>query len=553
VQAWPLEADGTTLHVGPPRRLTRWPFTGENGTLVAAADGKLAANLRDQGTVQLLDPADPEHAVPLAGHMGATNHVTASPDGRWVAARTAGDAPDKLRVSEVRTGKIVWSPPCDRGGAQFSPDSRHLVTSSDRCCIWTTGSWELVREIPPAPGLGNARYAVYAPDGITLAIAYENSTIRLVDARSGAELAALPAPELPMIGRLAFSADGSRLAGLMDNVGVQVWDLRELRARLAELGLDWDAPPLPAAAPVGPALAAARVRHNEAPPTPLSAPFDADEAARQQQAWAWHLDVPLEITNTIGMRLKLIPPGEYRPGQYTSDRGASKVPYYLGTYEVTAGHFRRFVQETKYRTSAEASGKGGVDQDSKKVGTRKPEFIWSNPRFAPTENHPVVMVSRNDMVAFCDWLSRKEGATYRLPTFDEWRWAALAGTPNQFHFGDVAEQVNAHYWHVGNSGLRTHAVGEKKSNPWGLFDMYGNVWEHVSDWATQPGMPPAPPVHLPNMPKRPWEGDKLFWIGGGYWDVVRTDHGWLFSVSEAYAHFGFRVVLAGEFKAPARR
>jgi serine/threonine protein kinase/WD40 repeat protein len=233
------------LAIGPPDAIAQLPLTGHTGTLVAAPDGKLAANLRAEGTVLLFDPADPGNAVQLPDHVGSTNRLAVSADGRWVATRSWWDRPDKLRVSDVRTGKLVRTDTLKFGGAEFSPDSRWLVTGGDACRIWETGTWRLERTIEPPPGLGDVVYAAFAPDGITLAIGHENRVVRLVDARTGDELAILPAPDLPAIDRLCFSPDGSTLACIVEAIGVQIWDLRGLRAQLADMNLDWSLPAYP--------------------------------------------------------------------------------------------------------------------------------------------------------------------------------------------------------------------------------------------------------------------------------------------------------------------
>jgi WD40 repeat protein len=248
---WPVRAGAGALRVGPPERLARWPFSAHAETLVPADGGKLAANLRGEAAVLVLRPDDPAGAVRLTGHKGSTNQLAVSPDGRWVAAKTWWDVPDKLRVSDVRSGELVWTYPVNTPG-EFSPDSRWLATGGDACRVWETGTWRLERTIPSPPGLGAVTYAAFAPDGLALAVAHEGRVVRLVDARSGGELATLPAPDLPAVVRLRFSPDGGRLACVVDAVGVQLWDLRRLRARLAEVGLDWDLPaypPEPAPAP----------------------------------------------------------------------------------------------------------------------------------------------------------------------------------------------------------------------------------------------------------------------------------------------------------------
>jgi formylglycine-generating enzyme required for sulfatase activity len=324
-----------------------------------------------------------------------------------------------------------------------------------------------------------------------------------------------------------------------------------------------------------------------ATPPMAIAPFDAEQAKQHQQQWAAVLGRPVEESNAIGLKLVLIPPGEFVMGASESEieralegvdrdksawyvselRGALPQhpvkltrPFWLAAAEVKVAEFRKFVTATNYKTEAERDGKGGghyLAGGSK----QSPEFNWKTPGFEQEDDCPAVQISWNDAVEFCNWLSRQErlapvyvdagsgwqiipGHGYRLPTEAEWEFACRAGTTTMYFWGDDPKEIDAYCWYGGNSKSTAHPVGTKRPNAFGLFDMSGNAREWVQDWTGDRSLAAAPAVD----PQGPASGMSRV-LRSGRWNYSATQCLSAGRVSGSpsfrYDYTGFRVARGG--------
>jgi formylglycine-generating enzyme required for sulfatase activity len=186
------------------------------------------------------------------------------------------------------------------------------------------------------------------------------------------------------------------------------------------------------------------------PATDVPAGFKAVEAEGRDETGLWK-----EVEHVkSGIRLRLIPAGEFDMGSNDADREKPvhhvkiSKPFYMGKCEVTQGQWKAVM---------------GADK---------------NPSKSQGDDLPAEHVSWNDAQGFL----KNAGDGLRLSTEAEWEYACRAGSAGRWCFGDEEGKLGEYAWYKDNAENKTHSAGQKKPNAWGLFDMHGNVSEWCSDW-----------------------------------------------------------------------
>jgi formylglycine-generating enzyme required for sulfatase activity len=175
------------------------------------------------------------------------------------------------------------------------------------------------------------------------------------------------------------------------------------------------------------------------------------------QSYDWQ-DWPETLTDDLGIEFLLIKPGTFKMGSAhlgTDEKPVHEVtmnePFYLSKTEVTQAQWQAVMS--------------------------------SNPSSFYGATNPVESVSWNDVQRFLKTLNESDGCAgcYRLPTEAEWEFAARAGTSTPYNYGEDVNELHIYAWYASNAEGKTHPVGQKRPNAWGLYDMHGNVWEWVED------------------------------------------------------------------------
>ncbi len=297
------------------------------------------------------------------------------------------------------------------------------------------------------------------------------------------------------------------------------------------------------------------------PPSVAIAPFDGPQAETHQAAWSKSLNQPVETTNGIGMKLRLIPPGEFQQGaseqeveEFSNLEGRSLAtdgpqhrvrltqPFYIGVSEVTQAEYQTVIGSNPSMFSPTGEFAARV-ADSE------------------TTQLPVENVTWFDAVEFCNALSLREklttcyerlddqvtivaGTGYRLPTEAEWEFACRAGTESPWSFGKQDAAFEQFAWAATNSEFHSRPVGQLAPNPFQLRDLHGNLWEWCQD-AFDPRYYESLTEPITVDPTGPAPAS-VRCMRGGVWDnsirLCRSAHRGANQPTARNASIGFRVV-----------
>lgn len=235
-------------------------------------------------------------------------------------------------------------------------------------------------------------------------------------------------------------------------------------------------------------------------------------------------EMVLDIGGHVKLKLVEVPSGKFVMGRIakpysdfnmgnhdTRHEVTLTKSFYMGMTHVTVDQFAAFVKDTGYQTDAERIGQandfaridGGIVSYAKKVAG----VNWKNPGFLQRGDHPVVVVSWNDAMAFCDWLSKRSGKKISLPTMAQWEYACRAETTTEFPWGDGSEDgegyancadqslraslpnepTNKWFFNWDDGFVFTSPTQQFKPNAFGLYDMMGNAMHWCYDgWNSTP-------------------------------------------------------------------
>jgi formylglycine-generating enzyme required for sulfatase activity len=233
------------------------------------------------------------------------------------------------------------------------------------------------------------------------------------------------------------------------------------------------------------------------------------------------------VSGDVTFEMVPIPGGTFTMGSPEGEEGRAEdegpqheveiKPFWMGKHEVTWDEYEVWmfsldIQRRKLNKVEPTARENMAD------AMTRPTKPYTDMTFGMgKERYPAICMTQHAAKSYCKWLSAKTGRYYRLPTEAEWEYACRAGTKTAYHFGDDAAELGDYAWYYDNAEDAYHEVGQKKPNPWGLYDMHGNVTE----WTLDQHVPDFYAKFAGKTTLNPWIAPTKLYpmaVRGGSWD-----------------------------------
>ncbi len=228
--------------------------------------------------------------------------------------------------------------------------------------------------------------------------------------------------------------------------------------------------------------------------------------------------------NDYKLPMQFIPSGSFKMGSPKFEQGhfgdegpqhqVSVDGFWMGQFEITWDLYNLFVSRELDGNQISNAEDSEVNIDVDGVSGATTPYVEMSFGMG-IDNYPAICMTQLAAVKFCEWLSAMTGRFYRLPTEAEWEYACRAGTETAFSFGDDSSQLEEYAWYAENSNDKYQEVGSKKPNPWGLYDMHGNV----AEWTLDHYIPTVYGQRIAGVSNPLAEGQKVYpkTVRGGSW------------------------------------
>ena len=228
--------------------------------------------------------------------------------------------------------------------------------------------------------------------------------------------------------------------------------------------------------------------------------------------------------NDYKLPMQFIPSGSFKMGSPKFEQGhfgdegpqhqVSVDGFWMGQFEITWDLYNLFVSRELDGNQISNAEDSEVNIDVDGVSGATTPYVEMSFGMG-IDNYPAICMTQLAAVKFCEWLSAMTGRFYRLPTEAEWEYACRAGTKTAFSFGDDSSQLEEYAWYAENSNDKYQEVGSKKPNPWGLYDMHGNV----AEWTLDHYIPTVYGQRIAGVLNPLAEGQKVYpkTVRGGSW------------------------------------